>query len=31
MKLEEQIEKLTAIGLPVNEGVPVDDLLISFY
>lgn len=30
MKLEEQIEKLSEIGLVLNEGVSIDDLLISF-
>lgn len=30
MKLEEQIEKLSEIGLFLNEGVSINDLLISF-
>jgi len=30
MKLEAQIEKLSEIGLVLNEGVSIDDLLISF-
>lgn len=30
MKLEQQLEKLAELGLSLNEGVTVDDLLYSF-
>nr|WP_298113951.1 hypothetical protein [uncultured Pseudomonas sp.] len=30
MKLEEQIEKLSEIGLFLNDGVSIDDLLLSY-
>lgn len=30
MKLEQQLEKLAELGLPLNDGVTVDDLLYSF-
>ena len=30
MKLEEQIEKLSEIGLSLNEGVTINDLLLSY-
>jgi len=30
MKLEEQIKKLSDIGLSLNEGVTIDDLLLSY-
>ncbi|EOV0071993.1 hypothetical protein ACOIWC_004284, partial [Vibrio vulnificus] len=30
MKLEEQIEKLSDIGLLLNEGVTINDLLLSY-
>ena len=30
MTLEEQLQKLAAIGLPLSDGVTVDDLLYSF-
>ncbi len=30
MKLETQLEKLAALGLPLNEGITIDDLLHSF-
>lgn len=30
MKLEEQIEKLSDIGLSLNDGVTIDDLLLSY-
>ncbi len=30
MKLEEQIEKLSDIGLSLNKGVTINDLLLSY-
>lgn len=30
MKLENQIEQLAGLGLPLNDGVTVDDLLLSW-
>lgn len=30
MKLETQIQKLADLGLPLNEGITIDDLLYSF-
>ena len=30
MKLEAQIEKLAEFGLPLNDGITVDDFLISW-
>lgn len=30
MKLEDQIEKLAEFGLPLNDGITVDDFLISW-
>ena len=30
MKLEGQIEKLAELGLPLNQGIKVDDFLISW-
>lgn len=30
MKLEQQLEKLAELGLPLNDGITVDDLLYSF-
>ena len=30
MKLELQVDKLSALGLPLNPGISIDDLLLSF-
>ncbi|WP_279239794.1 hypothetical protein [Scytonema sp. UIC 10036] len=30
MTLEQQLEKLAELGLTLNEGVTIDDLLYSF-